>query len=217
MSYDYNTSAKTGQQALELSGIPTLSPLPSDSPHTFEKSYLYNHTPEYELVDYGHNIPESGLSSLGPLSPSTPEPIVFQEPMSAAQSAECNPWPQMWYEGMSTSTEHMLDPIASANGHWEAPSVAMTVPSYQFMDLQPHVVFEQPHIPKTSISYHDMYSFSGNQLSPENYSLDPMPDWMIGPPTHAELSTTMSIPFLPEMQYDWEDVFIFGPAPCQNF
>ncbi|RAR06572.1 hypothetical protein DDE83_006907 [Stemphylium lycopersici] len=220
LSYDYYTTAKTGQQALDLSGIATLIPHPSDIPHIFEKGYPYNHTPEYELVGYAHNIPESGLSSLRPLSPSTPEHIVFQEQISAAQSVECKLCPWMWYGERPTSTEHMIDPIASANlpmGHWDAPNIAMTVPSYQSMDLQSHMIFEQPHILKTLASHHDMYPFSGNQLSPENYSLDPTLDWITGQPTHAERNTVTSVPFLPEMQHDWEDVFIFGPSLCQNF
>jgi hypothetical protein len=199
-----------------------LTPLPIHTPYTIDGSQSYSEDSEKDLTGLEQTMLRANFSSLGGLSPPTPEPMVFHEPVPTVHCADYNPYPQSWYEDVSTSIEHEFGPPITdilPPQMWMMPNAASTMPAMgQASWPEPNLMFEQPQILTEPVSYYDdTGSFSDGQLSSDDCFSTLMPDWKIFEPSDAELSTAVSTAFVSVMQSGWEDAFMCKQSSYRNF
>ncbi|USP75465.1 hypothetical protein yc1106_02739 [Curvularia clavata] len=222
MSYDCYSIVKADEQALMLSGYPVLTPLPTQTPYTANESQLCSEDCEQNQTFSEHAMSNSNLSSLGGLSPPTPEPMVFHEPVPVAHCIDYSSFPQPWCEEVSASIEYDFGSIITdivSPDTWTMSNTAITIPSTSHIQWpQPDPIFQQPRIRMEQISYPDgIGTYSGSQSSSEGCFSSPIPDWRMFEPVGAELSTNASTSLLLNMSSGWEDGFVCEPSSYQMF
>ncbi|KAF2732155.1 hypothetical protein EJ04DRAFT_343271 [Polyplosphaeria fusca] len=79
---DMATAAKLGQQ--NFAGLSMLTPLPTYTPHIVDEYYTDYSSPEPNMGAFAPHSSKNGFMASGRLTPQTPEPYAFNEPLSIA-------------------------------------------------------------------------------------------------------------------------------------
>jgi hypothetical protein len=220
---------KMSQQVSDCAGFPILTPLPTYTSQTNECCYAYPISPDQSLSEY---VPAPELNNCpvsGRLTPQTPEPLIYHDPLSIgdvasqwADSQQCSDDPfgstGLIYDVDNTS---ML-PIEL----WSAPEHAhpRAAPMTQ-MNWHQSSLFSSPQITSHELVPHatavPSLSVSGCSMQDLNHSGNLLEDWSTCHPVTAQLELgglLASTPFMHNLGSSstgapmWEDVFMRGSA-----
>jgi hypothetical protein len=227
---DFRTSVKLGQESPELSGYPTLTPLPTYSSQIVDDCFSYSSSPELNPSDPKQQMELNSCLNLGRHTPQTPEPIIYQEPVSNMDGTDnnttCHPWSDEALALSQLGFDLGMAELLPMN-IWSASETAQMMPVPQmswlhsgFMDSLRHVPIEfTPH-------NRAVPSMTTSEYSVEDYSSDTMPgDWTIYQPTatHTCLANMVTLESLmhdsnsmPNPPDVFEDICIPG-APSLVF
>lgn len=225
---DFRTAVKMSQQASNLSGLPTLQPLPTYSNQIFSEGTLGSINSEQSPAEFNSAPDTSNLLASGRLTPQTPEAIMYHEPMSMTDLSE------QWM-AESTWTE---DSLATVGLGLECGMSGMMSTDLWPIDESIHTV------PMAQMAW----SHTQSSISPQSMSSDFAPDSSLIPALSTgafsvedfdgssnlnngwgnfQFSTcdnnltslAASTSFVPDFASypatmpTWEDVFIPGQAP----
>ncbi|EUC43385.1 hypothetical protein COCMIDRAFT_38698 [Bipolaris oryzae ATCC 44560] len=109
MSCNSQSTLETDVQTLPLLVQAEPAPLLMDAPYVIDESQLYVNNSKQITAGSDQTMWTSNVSSLGGLSPTTPESIVFCEPTTMIHCTDYTSCPQTWYEEISDSIEHGFD------------------------------------------------------------------------------------------------------------
>lgn len=199
-----------------------LTPLPTHTPYTAYESRPSSEDCEQDLTFSEQTMSNNNLSILGGLSPPTPEPAVFHEPIPMVHCIDYSSYPHSWCEEVSASIEYDFGSTLTdilAPEMWLMSNTAITIPPVSHTSWpQSDLVFQQPQMQMEYVSYHDdIYTYSGSQPTSGGCFSSPTPDWRIFEPAGTGLRTAASSYLLTTMQSNWEDSFVCGSSSYQNF
>lgn len=93
---DFHTAVKLGQQRPDFAAMSMLTPLQPYTPQIIDECYSYSSSPEPHLAPFPHNMEKNSFLHSGRLTPQTPEPFPYNEPLSVTepfdQFMNMQPW-----------------------------------------------------------------------------------------------------------------------------
>lgn len=199
MSCNSQSALETDEQTLSLPVHAEPAPLLMEIPYMVEESQLSMALSEQIMGGSDQTMWTSNISSLGGLSPPTPEPMVFHEPTTMIHSADHVSCPQTWYEEISASIEHGFGSYLSDTtpsqilAMRDDASTSHFTPSASWPDSGYSLLHQQTLAEPTSY-YNNIGCYSGSQLSSQDWLPYSMPNWMFEP-TIPELTTVLSAQF----------------------
>ncbi|KAJ5028118.1 hypothetical protein J3E72DRAFT_384587 [Bipolaris maydis] len=196
--------------------------IPMDAPYIIDESQLYMKDPERIMAGLDQAMWTSSISSLGGLSPPTPEPLVFHEPATMIHFADDISCPQTWYQEISASIEHGfgssfsdITPSQMLAMRDDASTVPFT-PSAPWPDSDYALLLPQTSSEPTSF-YNTIGCYSGNQVLLRDWLPDSMPNWTMFEPTSPELTTVLSAQSNPILYFGLGANLVCEEAPCHQF
>jgi hypothetical protein len=203
-----------------------LTPLPMYSSRIVDECFSYSSSPELNPSDLTQQMKINSCLNLGRRSPQTPEPVIYQEPVSIMDSTDnyttCHPWSDETLLSSQLGFDLSMAELIPMN-IWSASETAQTMPMPQVS--WPHSGFmESPqHIPMEFPPHHRVVpSMPTNEFLVEDYSSDATPgNWTIYQPTatHTCLANMVTsgsfmrdINFIPNHAYTWEDMCVPGSS-----
>jgi hypothetical protein len=225
---DFRTAVKMSQQASNISGFPMLTPLPTYNTQIIDECYSYSSSPDQNLTGFTPNMDSSHFPTSGRLTPQTPEPITYHEPMSMVGL------PDQWINVQPWSDDTLVSVGLGFDGDmttmlptelWSAPETAQTAPVAQLawphpsLSMSPQSISSElvPHpsaVPPLSISECSADDYNTSGVYHEN--------WAHCQPTASQIdmaNMVTSAPFMHDLRTIssaapvWEDVFMPGAAP----
>lgn len=227
---DINTAIKMGQRSSVLSGFPILTPLPTAtySCQATNERHSVEDNADQGLVDYlpvldGGSFPVSGC-----LTPQTPGPVMYHEPISMDGISEHLATDQTWPDDSLVSLGFNLDNDTSsmpAMGQWSLPEPSYVMPMTQMpwnqspFSLPPQAISNDfvPHaaaMAPLSLAENSMENFDTTAAFDGTWDSCPIDMPQIGMGILAS-----SGPFMQDFRSSsdivpiWEDAFIPGPGP----
>ncbi|KAF2818901.1 hypothetical protein CC86DRAFT_450352 [Ophiobolus disseminans] len=224
-----HTAVKMNQQASACSGFPTLTPLPTHTSPTVDSCYSYpvfsdhQDLSEYSLGMEAHDFPVAGR-----LTPQTPEPLIYHDPLSISDMSDqwmpSQPWSGESLEFVQSGFDSDITPMLPAE-LWAPPDHAHVAPITQLawnhpslsaspQELPQELVPHMGAVPSLSISECSVEEFNGAGAFHEN--------WTNCLPITTQLGMTGMVtqaPFMHGLGSSssaapmWEDVFMQGPSP----
>ena len=197
MSCNSQSVLETDIQTVSLPVHAESAPLSMDTPCIIDESQLYIKNPEQIMVRSDQAMWTSSISSLGGLSPPTPEPMAFHEPITMIHCADYISYPQTWYEEISASIEHGLGssfsdiPPSQILAMRDNASTVPFMPSESWPNSDYALLHPQTFTEPTSY-YNNAGCYSGSQLLSRGWLPNSMPDWTTFEPTSPELTTVLS-------------------------
>jgi hypothetical protein len=93
---DFHTAAKMGQQTPEFAALSMLTPLQTYTPHIVDECYSYSSSPESAASAFPANTEKNSFMHPGLLTPRTPEPFSYPEPIAMSESFDQYMGPDVW-------------------------------------------------------------------------------------------------------------------------
>ena len=226
---DFRTAVKMSQQGAALSGMPTLTPLPTSTHQIIEECGVsYSSSPDQYHGGFSSASEMNSYHISGRLSPQTPEATMYHEPLSMGEhldgSIASQPWPgealalyglefgQDLTAILPADTWPMSmqeDPMLLNHISWPKPGFPLST-CHQPTDLMSHT----RAVPSLSLSECSVEDFDTSTMDQAG--------WSIYPCTTSQVdmqSTTISTPFMSGLACDpshapiWEDVFMPPSLP----
>ncbi|KAJ4364407.1 hypothetical protein N0V83_009001 [Neocucurbitaria cava] len=216
------------QQASGISGYPTLIPLPTYASQIVDECYSYSSTPEQSMIGFTHAMDMNTFPTSGRLTPQTPEPIIYHEPLAMGENLDPYITSQPWSDDSLVSAALDFDPDMTTiipTNMWSAAEPEHIMPITQLHWLQPSFPMSPPHLSAELVEQTSgAPSLSTSECSVEDFNTSGTnaDEWSIYQPTAtqiniANLVTTTAflqdIRPIPSHAPIWEDVFIPGPSP----
>ncbi|KAH7072199.1 hypothetical protein BKA63DRAFT_492835 [Paraphoma chrysanthemicola] len=225
---DFRTAVKMSQQASACSGLPVLTPLPTYRPQIMDESYSYSSSPEQNMMGVSAATDHAGLAVSGRLTPQTPEPIVYHEPLSLGDFSD------HWTGAQPWNNESVMSCGLDIDGDYAGPIPVelWSTPEYNHPELLNQVPWHQPSL---SVSPHIVSAemvpnagavpalcMSEGSLDDFNMSGTFHEDWALCRPTTDQLgmaSILSAAPFMHDLRPVssvgpvWEDVFMPDHPP----
>lgn len=224
---DFRTAVKMSQQGSGISGYPMLTPLPTYASQIVDECYSYSSSPEQNLSGFTDAMDANNFHNSGRLTPQTPEPIIYHEPVSMGDNLDPYMNSQPWSEdalasvglGFESDLTSMLptdmwsapeaEMIPMAHMSWPQPGLNMS-PQHMAVDLASHTR-GVPSLTTSECSVEDFNSISTNP--------DEWPIYHATTPQLNMINMVTSAPFMQDMNAlqshapIWEDVYMPGHSP----
>ncbi|CAO2653417.1 Nn.00g028280.m01.CDS01 [Neocucurbitaria sp. VM-36] len=225
---DFRTAVKPSQQPSGVSGYPMLTPLPTYTSHIVDECYSYSSSPEQNMVGYTQTIDMNAFPSSGRLTPQTPEPIIYHEPLTTGGILDPYITSQPWSDEVLGSAGLDFDPDMTAIipiNMWSAPEPAHIMPMAQMSWPQSSFSVSPSHMSAELVSHASgAPSLTTSECSVEDFNTSGTnaEEWSIYQPTATQINMAdlvTSAAFMHDMKSIpshapiWEDVFIPSSSP----
>jgi len=228
---DFRTGSKTNEQASVCSGFPTLTPLPTYTSPTVDSCYSYPVFSDHQnLSEYAIPLEQNSFPISGRLTPQTPEPPIYHEPLAVGEMSDlwmASPlWPDnslgligLGYDaGMTTVLPAELWSASNHGRVHSAPATQIAWPQASIsaspQSMSHEIIPHKGAVPSLSISECSLEDFQSTGVFHE--------DWANFQPITSQLELSNVVapaPFMhnlgpnPSTTPMWEDVFMHGPTP----
>lgn len=228
---DMATVSKLGHQRPEFSSIPMLTPLQLQSytPHIMDECYSDHYSsPEPNMGVFPHQVDKNSFTHSGRLTPQTPEPFRYSEPLSIADPFDQYMNSQAWSEdgqmpiglGFENDIPGLM-PGGPDMRMWTPELDASTTPmahgSQALADVWPTTVSapsppQLPHtraVPSLSLSECSVPDFDSPNAAQEEWTnfRSHASDMAMPKPT-TSISYVDSLKAIPRPTQAWEDGFL---------
>lgn len=221
---DFRTAVKMNQQASAISGYPLLTPLPTYASQVVDECYSYSSSPDKNFDGFTQRMETNAISNSGRLTPQTPEPTIYHEPLSMSESMDhymtSRPWPDDVMASVGLGFEPDMTTVLSTE-MWSAPRPENMMPMAH-MSWKPSALSVSPlEILGNDLGSHTRVipSLTTSECSVEDFNTSGpgQDDWIIYQPiaTFMDMaSLATSAPFMhdpetiPGLAPTWEDIFI---------
>ncbi|KAJ4289159.1 hypothetical protein N0V90_011501 [Kalmusia sp. IMI 367209] len=228
---DFHTAAKLSQYPTNFNNFNMLTPLPTYTPQIIDESYSYSSSPEPNMGAFSRSMDQNGyLASSRAMTPSTPEPFAYHDPIAIADPFDQYMGNQSWSDDGSMAVglgfEHDIPGMLS-NDMWATPEPESITPmglcdspttmsawSHPAMSVSPPQMpmGMPPHskaVPSLSISESSTEDFnSPSRVQEEWNNFQPHAGQIVGKPmvTGSFMDSVKAYPKAP--QPIWEDIIV---------
>lgn len=173
-----------------------LTPLASQGPQVSNDCSAYVESPEYDSNVFARPVDTNSYLNLGAISPQTPGPVGFYEPVSVVNNSDCYLYPESWSSEIHISDEvgFEINVASILPEMWATPDPTPIMPTAQV--LWP--LSDLSDLPRYMLD--DSASHVAAMASPTQYQfrdvLDPVrPEWIFYQPTVTDTAIVTSAPF----------------------
>ncbi|KAF1850445.1 uncharacterized protein K460DRAFT_400510 [Cucurbitaria berberidis CBS 394.84] len=222
---DFSTAVKMTEHASGVSGYPMLTPLPTYTSQIVDEWHSYSSAPEQNMVAYTQAVEMNTFPISGRLTPQTPEPTIYHEPLSIGENLDPYMNSQSWSDEVFVSAGLGFDPDMTAmlpTNMWPTSEHEQVMQMDQMSWPQPSLAVSPTHM-STELGSNtcEVPSLTTSECSAEDFN-NPGPsvdEWSIYQPTATQINIAnfvTSAPFLHDLNLIpshapiWEDVFIPG-------